>query len=71
MYSLARLLSAVQNVIAALTLFGEISVPSDLNQRAENVIERCKKLLNFGEQWVSKINSTVASWVEVKENLGK
>ena len=66
--------SAVQNLNAVLAQFGvavQIGVPPDLNQRAENLKETCPELLEAGEQWPARIDTAVANWEDIKENMGQ
>ena len=61
-------------MIEALAPFGDtikICVPPDLNQRVEDLKKCSLKFLESAKQWSSSINIAVASWLDIKENLGK
>ena len=49
----------------------QIRMPPDLGQRAESLKEACPELLEAGVQWPTKIEETLATWMDLKEDIEK
>lgn len=50
----------------------QIRIPPDLNRRVKSLQEACPELLEAGDQWPTKIEETLATWIDLKgeiENL--
>lgn len=77
MQSQTELSSAVQNLDTVLAQFNQqqggiqIGVPPDLNQRVESLQEACPKLLEAGNQWPTKIEESLITWIDLKTNIEK
>lgn len=49
----------------------QIIIPPDLNRRVENLKEACPNLLEAGDQWPSKIEESLVTWMDLKTNIDK
>lgn len=49
----------------------QIIIPPDLNRRVENLKEACPNLLEAGDQWPTKIEESLATWMDLKTNIDK
>ena len=77
MHSQAELASALENLDIVLMQFnqpeGEIQIqmPPDLNRRVKSLQEACPELLEAGDQWPTKIEETLATWIDLKGDIEK
>ena len=68
-------MSALENLDAVLMQFNQpenetqIEVPTDLNDKVENLRETCPELLEAGDNWPSKIEESLATWMDLKADI--
>ena len=48
-----------------------IGVPPDLNRRVEHLKETCPELVETGDHWPTKVEESLAAWMDLKETTDK